>query len=384
MTEQQLKQLFSRHFHQQPTTIIRSPGRVNIIGEHTDYNEGFVFPMALTCATWLAICPRDDHQIIMRSDNVQEATTLDMQNLQKPQQDVQWQDYVAGVAQMLQQTQGQALKGFDAVVLGDVPMGAGLSSSASFELAVAKALCEVNQLDWDPTQMALLCQRAENHWIGVNCGIMDQLICAAAVAGHACMIDCRDLSVTPVPLPDNTTIVIMDTMTRRGLVDSAYNERRQQCEQVAQQLGVQFLRDVDLATLQQHKVSLDPLAYKRAHHVVSENARVLEAAAAMQTNDATALGHLMVDSHHSMNQDFEITNEELNIMVNVALAAPGCFGARMTGGGFGGCAVALVADDQVAVFIDYVAQQYEAQTQLKPAIYASKPMAGCAVVSSAP
>ena len=380
MTPQQLRSLFVQHFQQQPTSMIRSPGRVNIIGEHTDYNEGFVLPMALTCATWLAIYPRDDRRIVMRSDNVHENIVLDLQNLQRPQQNVQWQDYVAGVAHMLQEAQGHVLKGFDAVVIGDVPMGAGLSSSASFELAVAKALSEVNRLNWDPTQMALLCQKAENHWIGVNCGIMDQLICAAAVQGHACMIDCRDLSVTPVPLPEHTTIVIMDTMTRRGLVDSAYNERRNQCEQVAKQLGVKFLRDVDLETLCQHQASLDPLAYRRAHHVVSENARVLEAVAAMRANDAIALGHLMVDSHHSMNQDFEITNDQLNIMVNIALSTPGCFGARMTGGGFGGCAVALVADDQVVAFIDGVAQQYEQQAQLKPAIYISKPMSGCSVV----
>ncbi len=380
MTPQQLRSLFIQHFQQQPTSMIRSPGRVNIIGEHTDYNEGFVLPMALTCATWLAIYPRDDRRIVMRSDNVHENIVLDLQDLQRPQQNVQWQDYVAGVAHMLQEAQGHALKGLDAVVIGDVPMGAGLSSSASFELAVAKALSEVNQLNWDPTQMALLCQKAENHWVGVNCGIMDQLICAAAVQGHACMIDCRDLSVTPVPLPEHTTIVIMDTMTRRGLVDSAYNERRNQCEQVAKQLGVKFLRDVDLETLCQHQASLDPLAYRRAHHVVSENARVLEAVAAMRANDAITLGHLMVDSHHSMNQDFEITNDQLNIMVNIALSTPGCFGARMTGGGFGGCAVALVADDQVVAFIDGVAQQYEQQAQLKPAIYISKPMSGCSVV----
>lgn len=378
--KQSLQQLFTQHFHQQPDTVIRSPGRVNIIGEHTDYNEGFVFPMALTCATWLAIRPRDDHRIIMRSNNVDEQVTIDLQQLQKPQHAIQWQDYVAGVAYMLQQEQAQPLNGFDAVVIGDVPMGAGLSSSASFELAIARALCEVNQLKWHPTPMALLCQKAENQWIGVNCGIMDQLICAEAVAGHACMIDCRDLSVTPEPLPDNTTIVIMDTMTRRGLVDSAYNERREQCEQVAKQLGVTFLRDVDIETLRQHQAELDPLAYRRAHHVISENARVLEAVAAMRANDATMLGHLMVDSHHSMNQDFEITNDQLNIMVNVALAAPGCFGARMTGGGFGGCAVALVADDEVTAFIDYVTQQYQTQTQLEPAIYASKPMAGCDII----
>jgi galactokinase len=380
MTPQQLRSLFVQHFQQQPTSMIRSPGRVNIIGEHTDYNEGFVLPMALTCATWLAIYPRDDRRIVMRSDNVHENIVLDLQDLQRPQQNVQWQDYVAGVAHMLQEAQGHALKGFDAVVIGDVPMGAGLSSSASFELAVAKALSEVNRLNWDPTQMALLCQKAENHWVGVNCGIMDQLICAAAVQGRACMIDCRDLSVTPVPLPEHTTIVIMDTMTRRGLADSAYNERRNQCEQVAKQLGVKFLRDVDLETLCQHQASLDPLAYRRAHHVVSENARVLEAVGAMRANDAIALGHLMVDSHHSMNQDFEITNDQLNIMVNIALSTPGCFGARMTGGGFGGCAVALVANDQVVAFIDGVAQQYEQQAQLKPAIYISKPMSGCSVV----
>jgi len=381
MTQPPIQLLFSQHFQQQPTKVIRSPGRVNIIGEHTDYNEGFVFPMALTGATWLAIHARDDHLIVMQSDNVKDGCVLNLQSLHRPQHNVHWQDYVTGVAHMIQTAQNQPLKGFDAMVMSDVSIGAGLSSSASFELAVAKAISEVNQLDWNPKQMALLCQKAENQWIGVKCGIMDQLICATATAGHACMIDCRDLSVVPVPLPDNTTMVIMDTMTRRGLVDSAYNERQEQCKQVAYQLKVTCLRDVDIKMLHQHQCSLDPLIYKRAHHVVSENDRVLAAVAAMRTNDAIALGHLMVDSHHSMNQDFEITNEQLNVMVNVALSAPGCFGARMTGGGFGGCAVALVADDQVVAFMNDVAQQYEAQTQIQPTIYASKPMSGCEVVS---
>ena len=380
MNQQQVAQGFKQQFGHAPNICVRSPGRVNIIGEHTDYNEGFVFPMALECATWLALSPRDDSQIHIYSDNLHEQVTLDMAQLYKPDDDVQWQDYVAGVASYLEAQVGRSLKGFDGFVVSDVPMGAGLSSSASFELATAYAFCEINTIEWHPIAMAKLAQKAENKWVGVNCGIMDQLICAAGVEAHACLIDCRDLNVTAVPLPIDTVVVIMDTATRRGLVDSAYNERRMQCETVAKQLGVPFLRDVTLDQLESNKTKIDPTAYRRAYHIISENDRVLAAAEAMRANNPKALGQLMVDSHHSLNKYFEVTNDELNIMVNVALSAPGCFGARMTGAGFGGCAVALVAESEVDSFIQRVQNDYQQQTDLVPALYLSRAMDGCGKV----
>ncbi|MDF2939599.1 MAG: Galactokinase, partial [Gammaproteobacteria bacterium] len=332
---------FQRLYSKLPSHIIRSPGRVNIIGEHTDYNEGFVLPMALEKATWLAMSPRDDQVVNVYSEHRGQAS-IDLLKLSRPEGKPKWFNYVEAVAWALSLEAKKNLKGFDAVVLSDVPAGAGVSSSASFELAVARALSLSSHLNWDPVAIAKLCQKAENQWVGVNCGIMDQLICAVGEKDHAVLMDCRSLEYKAVSLPKDTVLVILDTSTRRGLVGSLYNERRAQCELVAKTLGVQFLRDISLDTLKAHQAELDPIAFKRAYHVVSENDRVLKAVQAMQANDAVKLGQLMLDSHNSLNRDFEVTNEALNIMVNIAKNLPGCFGARMTGAGFGGCAVALV------------------------------------------
>jgi len=296
---------FQKYFSKPASHIIRSPGRVNIIGEHTDYNEGFVFPMAIERATWLAVSPREDHFINIYSEHRGKAS-LNLLNLLRPQEKAKWFDYIEAVAWALSNEFKKALKGFDAAVLSDVPVGAGLSSSASFELAIAKALSISNELNWEPVKIAKLCQKAENQWVGVNCGIMDQLICAVGQKDHAVLIDCRSLEHRAVSLPKDTVIVIMDTSTRRGLVGSLYNERRSQCESVAKALGVRSLRDISLDILIRHQAHLDPVAFKRAYHVVSENGRVLEAVKAMNSNDALKLGQLMLDSHNSLNRDFEV------------------------------------------------------------------------------
>lgn len=368
-------ELFKQQFVTEPDFIVRSPGRVNLIGEHTDYNDGFVFPMALEQATWLACRARDDDQIVIYSRHHQQRHSVALTNLQK--KDSTWVEYIKGVAHEIKQHYKTDLKGFDAVVTSDLPMGAGLSSSASFELAIAKALCQCNSITWQAADFAKHCQQAENNWMGVNCGIMDQLICAVGQKDHAVMLDCRDLSFKAAPLPRNILVVILDTSTRRGLVESAYNERRSQCEQAAKVLGIKALRDINLAELKKHQASLDAVVYQRAHHVVSENERVQAAFAAMQQQDAKQLGELLKQSHQSLDSDYAVTNLALNQIVDCANQHPACFGARMTGAGFGGCAVALVKADDIDNFIQTVSENYTKQSNLKASIYVTKATAGC-------
>ncbi len=375
--QQKVIQEFSARFQAEPEFVVRAPGRVNLIGEHTDYNEGFVMPMAIDRATWIALRARPDSTVILHSLDHQESTTFDATAVSRDA--MSWREYPKGVAHVLHQA-GYPLRGWEGVTVCDVPMGAGLSSSASFELAVARAFSAASGFSWDAPRMALLGQKAENEWVGVKCGIMDQMISAVGETDRAVLIDCRDLSCRSAPLPAGTSVVILDTMTRRGLVDSAYNERRRQCSDAARHLGVTMLRDVNEARLVQAKSDLDAVVYRRARHVVTENQRTVDATGAMARGDATALGRLMNESHNSLRDDFEVTNRELNLIVDLARRQPGCFGARMTGAGFGGCAVALVATEQVPVFVQQVAPAYTAASGKTPAIYITPAVAGASVV----
>lgn len=359
--------------------VIRSPGRVNVIGEHTDYNDGFVFPIAIDQATWITASPRNDSKILAYSLNFKELRDIDIDDHTPPEK-ITWPEYLRGVGHAFKETFKKPLLGFNAVIHSDVPMGAGLSSSASFELAIAKTLSHVNHIPWDKIQMARLCQKAENEWVGVHCGIMDQLICAIAEKDHASLIDCRDFSSQPALLPQNTVIIILDTDTRRGLVASAYNERRSQCESAADLLGINALRDISYEQLLQKESLLDPIVFKRAKHVVSENERTLRALEAMRNQDSALLGALLYQSHQSLDQDYEVTNESLNVMVECAIATPGCYGARMTGAGFGGCAVALVEKNMADNFKETVAKRYEERTGLVPSIYVTNASEGCACI----
>ncbi len=361
---------FKQYFHCNPMGIVRAPGRVNLIGEHTDYNDGFVFPLALDRAIWVAFTPRDDYQIHIMANNFNnEFEQVDLSALEKSRHKKSWHKYVRGMAWVLQNAFKKPLKGFDAVINSDIPIGAGLSSSAAAELSIARVLATVNNLTWDPVQMALYAQQAENQWVGVKCGIMDQLISATGVKNHAVLIDCRDLSYEAVPLPENTAVVIMDTGTRRGLVDSAYNERRQQCEDAAELLGVKKLRDVTLDQLFALETHMPKLVFQRAHHVISENARTVAARDAMKKNDAKKMGELMRASHKSLQHDFAVSSAALDIMVNHANVHPACYGARMTGAGFGGCAVALIAADQADDFATVVSAAYQAEAKQTPSLY---------------
>lgn len=357
---------FRARFGSAPLWIVRAPGRVNLIGEHTDYNDGFVMPLAIERATWIALRGRTDAEVRLHALDHHETLRFDARAPERG--GPSWTEYPKGVAHALGEA-GLPLTGWEGVTACDVPMGAGLSSSASYELAIARAFQLASGWAWDPVRMAQLGQRAENKWVGVNCGIMDQLISAIGRAGHALLIDCRDLSHTAVPLPKGYAVVIMDTMTRRGLVDSLYNERRQQCQQVAAQFGVEKLRDVSLAQFEARASELDATALRRARHVITENARTQEAAAVMKAGDAARLGALMNASHDSLRDDFEVTNHELNAIVSLARLYPACQGARMTGAGFGGCAVALLEEAAVADFSARIVREYKGLTGKAPMLY---------------
>ena len=337
---QRVENAFRETFGEAPRWVVRGAGRVNLIGEHTDYNEGFVLPLALAQGVWIGLRARGDGRVVVRSLDFGERATLDLGRLERGRGG--WTAYVAGMAWALQQA-GYALPGWEGVVAGDVPIGAGLSSSAALEIATARAFAAAGGWAWEAVEMARAGQRAENEWVGVQCGIMDQMVSAAGQVGYGLLIDCRSLESELVPLPANTAVVVLDTGTRRGLVDSAYNERRAQCQAAAAFFGAPALRDVSMAQFLERADALDPLLRRRARHVISENERTLQAAAAMRAGDAARLGELMNASHASLRDDFEVSSAALDQMAAQARRHPACYGARMTGAGFGGCVAALVA-----------------------------------------
>ena len=377
-----VKAHFTAEFGEAPSFIVRAPGRVNLIGEHTDYNDGFVLPLAIDRAAFIALRPRADQRVLALSLDMDDQREFALDDLRR-NTDVDWIDYLIGVAWSLNE-RGHTLCGWEGVVAGDVPIGSGLSSSAALELATARAFGCVSQFDWEPVAMALACQRAENEWLGVNCGIMDQMISAAGIQDRALLIDCRNLKTDSAPLPAGTAVVILDTGTRRGLVDSAYNERRAQCEAAARHFGLAALRDIDSASFAARAHELDALSRARARHVISENERTLQARDAMFAGDAAALGQLMIESHISLRDDFEVSSVALDAIVDCANAAPSCFGARMTGAGFGGCAVALVAAEGAEAFVERVTTCYTAATGNQPALYITRATQGAETVFPTP
>ncbi len=376
--QQRILHQFERRFSPVPAYVLRAPGRVNLIGEHTDYNEGFVLPIAIDRAVWIALSPRSDQQVNIEALDYADSASISLDDLYSAEKG--WAEYIKGVAWALLNC-GYLLQGWDGVIAGDVPIGAGLASSAALELAATRAFTITSDLEWQAVEMAQLVQGAENHWVGMNCGIMDPLISAKGMAGHALLIDCRSLKIETVPLPPHTVVAVLDTATRRDLVDSAYNDRRAQCEQAASCLGVAALRDISCEQFDALSSQLDPILWRRVQHVISENDRTLQAAAAMKEGDVTQLGRLMNASHTSLRDDFEVSSKELDLMVICANEAPGCYGARMTGAGFGGCAVALVQAGLADVFTDSVTYKYQAAAQLAPKIYICKASNGVELVS---
>jgi len=377
---EQVVQAFRARYGTEPTHVVRGPGRVNLIGEHTDYNGGFVLPMAIDRATWMALRATANRQVRVHSLAHSETLELDLDRLSKATPS--WREYPKAVAWALADA-GFEVRGFDAVSVCQVPMGAGLSSSASFELALARAFQVVSGYGWDPVRQAVLCQRAENDWIGVSCGVMDPLIAATGIAGHATLIDCRSLLAEALPLPPGTLVVVMDTTTRRDLTESAYNTRRTECERAARHFGLASLCDLEPDVFEARLTELAPEIRRRVSHVLSENRRTLQARDAMLRGDARLLGALIDQSHVSLRDEFEVSTRELDSIVDVARGLPGCFGARMTGAGFGGCAVALVKDDAAQAFVESVAYGYQQATKLQPAIYVCRAAEGASVISLA-
>ena len=369
---------FRRRFGGEPEVVARAPGRVNLIGEHTDYNEGFVMPMAIDRWVTIAARRRMDGRVTLHSIDLNDEGSFTLGGQGEPGRE--WIDYVRGVAWALGDA-GRTLAGFDGVVSGNVPVGAGLSSSAAFEMATGRAFAAVSGFDWDPAAMARAGQRAENLWMGVGCGIMDQLISAGGQAGHAMLIDCRSLAMRPVPLPREVAVVVLDTTTRRQLMGSEYNERRAQCVAAASACGASSLRDVSQAQMEAGRAAMGDTAFRRARHVLSENDRTLRAAEAMRTGDAALLGRLMNESHQSLRDDFEVSTRALDAMVESARSAPGCHGARLTGAGFGGCVVSLVDRHRLHGFGPQAVARFTAATRLVPAVYVCEAVGGADVVT---
>jgi len=375
---------------------VRAPGRVNLIGEHTDYNDGFVMPMALERAVRIALVPEEGAVVRLWSE--QFAERADFVLGEAPSEDTpHWLRYPMAVADVLAE-EGLSLCGFRGVVDGDVPVGAGLSSSAACEVASALALlvaakpetsagpaaavAEAHGLTGE--RLARLCQAAE-HRVGVRCGIMDQFISVHGRAGHAVMLDCRDLSHRPVPLPAReAAVVVIDSGVQRKLTAGAYNERRSQCEDGAARLrefdpGVRSLRDVSLELFEAHAAALPPVVRRRCRHVVTENARVTESVEALEAGEVARFGELVSASHDSLRDDYEVSGPELDLLVENARGVEGVLGSRLTGAGFGGCTVSLVRPDAVEALRDAVLSRYQAETGLEPRVWASPAADGAAV-----
>ena len=365
--------------------IYRAPARVNLIGEHTDYNEGFVMPAAINFSTWVTVTPRDDRVIAVSSENFQETFKFDLDDTTARERG-HWSDYVRGVALTLEQA-GYRLKGAQIQIRGEVPIGAGLSSSASIEVATGYAMLQHSGFAIERIELAKLCQRAEQNFVGMRCGIMDQFVACHGQEGRALLLDCRSLEYELLPLPEDVRLVICNTMVKHQLAGSEYNQRRSECEEGVRHLAralpdVRALRDVSLADLEAHGRELPEAVYRRCRHVISENTRVLQAKTALENRDLSEFGQLMNESHRSLRDDYEVSCAELDLMVELAREADGVYGARMTGGGFGGCTINLVKAESCTDFTDSVAREYERSTGVAPEIYVCRAVPGVSEVGA--
>lgn len=378
---QRVKVSFEQILGYRPTHILQAPGRVNLIGEHTDYNDGFVLPCAIDYQTVVAAAKREDNRV--RVVSVDYGNAMDQFDLSQEitfQPDKMWANYIRGVVKCLL-ARGYQFGGADIAVTGNVPQGAGLSSSAALEVVVGQTFKELFQLDISQAEIALNGQQAENEFVGCNCGIMDQMISAQGRENHAMLLDCRTLETQAVSMPEEMAVVIINSNRQRGLVDSEYNMRRQQCEQAVQRFGVKALRDVTYEQFCAKEAQLDALVARRARHVITENERTLAAADALRKRDMKRLGELMAESHASMRDDFEITVKEIDALVEIVKRVTGELGGvRMTGGGFGGCVVALAPPALVDKIKDAVEAEYQAVTGLKASIYVCQAKSGAGLV----
>ncbi|MBM4464852.1 MAG: galactokinase [Chloroflexi bacterium] len=387
-----IRQRFVDVFGGEPATVVRAPGRVNLIGEHTDYNDGYVLPIAIDRSVLVAAAPRDDRRVVLFALDFGESVEFSLDDIEHDQART-WSNYQRGVAYFLEE-RGIELPGLNAVVVGDVPIGSGLSSSAAVEVSMAYTWQVLAGFRLSRVELALLCQRAENEFVGMNCGIMDQFVSALGQRDHALLIDCRSLEYQPVPLPPplappkpalskveglggtgGAAVVVADTMKRRGLLDSEYNTRRRECEEGVRILQrylpqVQALRDVSVAQFEAQSSNLKVQKVRqRCRHVIHENERVLKGVAALRAGDLDTFGQLMNQSHVSLRDDYQVSCAELDIMVEAAWKVDGVYGSRMTGAGFGGCTVSLVAEGAIEDFRAQLAAAYEEATGIVPQIY---------------
>jgi galactokinase len=364
-----LTEKFQQHYQCDPEQLFHAPGRVNLIGEHTDYNDGFVLPAAINFGTDIAAKVRTDRTVnVLAVDCDNQVNSFSLDNIEFSQQQM-WVNYIRGTLQALLQSYPN-ICGADLVVSGNVPQGTGLSSSASFEIAILKTFARLNNIPLDGIKAALMGQQAENNFVGCNCGIMDQLISSLGKAEHAMLLDCRSLTFDYAAIPAGMSLVIVNSNVKRGLVDSEYNTRRAQCEAAAKHFNKPALRDVNLAELMAEQANIDPVIYKRAMHIVTENARTEQALIALNSNDMVTMSQLMAQSHQSMKNDFEITTAEIDFLVEIIADVLGDQGgARMTGGGFGGCVVALAPAHLVPQIRATINTQYQEHTGLEADVY---------------
>jgi galactokinase len=365
------RSLHLARFEAEPA-IYAAPGRVNLIGEHTDYAEGFVMPAAIDFATLAGISPRVDGKIALFSENYGQVRYFDAAELPAAAGH-HWTDYPLGVVSMLA-GQGHIIPGFSLSLWGDVPLGSGLSSSASVEVATALAVTGLIGAKYTRPELARLCQRAENEFVGANCGIMDMFISANGAKDHALLLDCRDLSFKLAPIPANVALVIANTMVKHAITGGEYTSRRAEVEAACAVIArhrpeVKFLRDATVKDLEKWGHEMTPNSLKRARHVITENARTVAAAEALMNHDLAELGRLMAEAHQSYSQDFEASCEEADAMVALAQDLPGLIGARLTGGGFGGCTINLVEQEYTAAFQEGLAAAYAGQTGIVPQIF---------------
>jgi len=368
---QGLREQFQKLYGEE-ARVFRAPGRVNLIGEHTDYNEGFVMPVAMDLYTWVAAAARKDARVHVYSQNLRERAEMDLRDLDLRVQR-HWSAYVLGVAASLRMS-GAEIGGANLLVEGKVPMGAGLSSSASVEVAAGYALLESSGLSRSPLELAKICQRAENEFAGARCGIMDQMIACCGRANYALILDCRTLGFQLLQLFSDAQFVVCNSMVKHDHAAGEYNARRADCETatriLAQQMpGVRALRDVSLGELERYAKLLPEVVYRRSRHVISENARVEDAREALERGDPESFGRLMRESHRSLKEDYEVSSRELDLLVGIACGIAGVYGSRMTGGGFGGCTISLVRSGAVEEVQSAVAQGYERATGRKPDVY---------------
>lgn len=366
-----LRSLHVSRFKSEPE-IFAAPGRVNLIGEHTDYAEGFVMPAAIDFATLAGISARNDGKVVIYSENFKEERTFDAESLPKTG-GKDWSDYPLGVMVVLA-GEGHRIPGLSLSLLGDVPLGSGLSSSAAIEVATALAVTSLLGIDYPRPRLARLCQRAENEFVGANCGIMDQFISANGAEDHALLLDCRDLSFVLAPIPSNVALVIANTMVKHSVAGGEYTSRRAEVEEAAAVIArhrpeVRFLRDATVEDLHKWGAEMSANALKRARHVITENTRTVAAADALIHHNLKELGRLMAEAHASYSIDFEASCVEADTMVTLAQKLPGLIGARLTGGGFGGCTINLVERGRANEFAKALAASYATETGIVPQIH---------------